>query len=276
MHVNGWLSELKQVIQCAQIKGRNFYYKIKYQNMKRCILICLITLSINLFSQNTVLPINLVTYKVGKISSNKPIDTASINKEAQKRYEESIAAMELIECQLYYTKEKSIYSIVDKMDADNSIAYKLATIRFKGLFYKDIVAKEKIKQTTIGNYNVSLPFDEYNWNITNETKTISGYKCFKATCDYNELSRQGTYMTRHAETWFAPEIAVPFGPKGYDGLPGLVLEVLFGGNSYIQATKIEFDIKKPKLKIERPEKGEYISFEEYEKIQKGWIAKLPH
>lgn len=243
--------------------------------MKKYILISLITFSIKLFSQNTILPINLVTYKVGKISSSKPIDTASINKNAEKRYQESVSAMELIECKLYYTKEKSIYNIVDKMEAENSIAYKIAKIRFMGLYYNDIVAKEKIKQTTIGNYNVILPFDEYKWNITSETKTISGYKCFKATCDYNEFSRQGTYMTRHAEVWFAPEIAAPFGPKGYDGLPGLVLEVLFGGNSYIQATKIEFDIKKPRLKIERPEKGEYISFEEYEKIQKEWIAKLP-
>lgn len=244
--------------------------------MKKIILVYLLIFVTNSFSQNNENTVNCVTYKVGVNSIDNIKESSIINPDAQKRYEERVAAMGLIECKLYFTKEKSIYSIVDKMDADNSIAYKTATIPFKGVFYKDIIAKEKIKQTTLGGVNsVILPYDEYKWVVGNETKTISGYKCFKATCDYKVLNRKNEFDVRHADAWFAPEIAVPFGPLGFDGLPGLVLEVVFGGVRYFQAIKIEFDVKNQNTKIEKPLKGKALSIEEYEKMQMQMNNKLP-
>lgn len=248
----------------------------KLLKMKKIIYLYLLIFSVSSFSQNIENNINCVTYKVGTNSKIIPKESPNYNPEAEERYRAKIAAMELIECKLFYTKDKSIYYIVDKMDADNSLAYKLATIPFKGLFYKDIISKEKINQTTFGGVNnIILPYDEYKWAITSESKVISGYKSFKATCEYKVLNRKNEYDIRHAEAWFAPEIAVPFGPRGFDGLPGLVLEVFFDGVRYFQAVKIEFDIKDSKVKIERPQKGKYGTLEEYEDMQKKMMEKLP-
>lgn len=61
--------------------------------------------------------------------------------------------------------------------------------------------------------------DDYNtlpWTITEETKTIAGYQCFKATVSFRGMDW---------EAWFTPDIALPYGPWKLHGLPGLIVEV---------------------------------------------------
>lgn len=57
----------------------------------------------------------------------------------------------------------------------------------------------------------SLPI---NWIFTEETDTVCGYSCQKAT---------GEYGGRTWTVWYSTEIPVPFGPWKLCGLPGLVL-----------------------------------------------------
>lgn len=70
--------------------------------------------------------------------------------------------------------------------------------------------------------NKFLVFDSYNkpdWLIDNETKTIGGYSCVKATT---------TFRGVQWVVWFAPEIPLPYGPWKLYGLPGLILEATEG------------------------------------------------
>ncbi|MDE7116310.1 MAG: GLPGLI family protein [Muribaculaceae bacterium] len=53
------------------------------------------------------------------------------------------------------------------------------------------------------------------WNISDESKDIIGYQCFKATTDFRG---------RRWTAWFAPEIPIQDGPWKLCGLPGLILE----------------------------------------------------
>lgn len=235
--------------------------------MKNTLLLLLLILSVTLHSQNIAEPIACVTYKVGLIP-NEAIDTITKSVEQRKRIEENNVAMELIECELYYTKNISIYKMVDKLDVGSAFVYnKMASMSSaKGLYYKDIKVKEKIKQIDQnGILNIVYPYDEYKWEITNETKVISGYKCYKATCVYGEFDfRRNKQLTFNPEVWFTPEIPVPFGPRGLDGLPGLVLEASFNSRIYFYATKIEFNVKNSKIKIERPSNGKYLTKKEYD------------
>ena len=64
--------------------------------------------------------------------------------------------------------------------------------------------------------------------------------------------------------WFTPEIPIPFGPIGIDGLPGVVLEASEKGKMYFYATKIISDYKDPLITIEIP-KGKFITPEEYDR-----------
>jgi len=55
----------------------------------------------------------------------------------------------------------------------------------------------------------------YKWKITNETKQIQNYNCYKATT---------TFRGNNFEVWFTPEIPINAGPWKWYGLPGLILE----------------------------------------------------
>lgn len=58
-------------------------------------------------------------------------------------------------------------------------------------------------------------YPEISWDITTEQKVITGYDCIKATAQYRG---------RRWTAWFAPSIAIPYGPWKLHGLPGLILE----------------------------------------------------
>lgn len=63
-----------------------------------------------------------------------------------------------------------------------------------------------------------------NWKITNETKMIDTYKCYKATDIYQVKNVEKTF--NHPVTaWFCPDLPYKYGPNGYGNLPGLILEL---------------------------------------------------
>lgn len=64
------------------------------------------------------------------------------------------------------------------------------------------------------------------WSITDESKEIGGYTCFKATrTNVRQAPNQGEKFAFPIIAWFSPEIPLPYGPKQYGGLPGLILEL---------------------------------------------------
>lgn len=62
-------------------------------------------------------------------------------------------------------------------------------------------------------YTESLP--SFDWQYTDEKKTIGEHECQKALCQYGG---------RQYELWFAPDIPISDGPWKFHGLPGLILE----------------------------------------------------
>ena len=62
------------------------------------------------------------------------------------------------------------------------------------------------------SYEENLPITD--WTLNEDTATICGYLCQKATT---------TYGGRKWIVWYAPEIASGYGPWKFGGLPGLVL-----------------------------------------------------
>ncbi|NME68857.1 GLPGLI family protein [Flammeovirga aprica] len=53
---------------------------------------------------------------------------------------------------------------------------------------------------------------DISWNITEDSKMINGYKCFKAITNYGFYS---------IVAWFTPELPFSDGPYTFGGLPGL-------------------------------------------------------
>jgi GLPGLI family protein len=120
-------------------------------------------------------------------------------------------------------------------------------------------------------YLVEYPFQQYNWKITNEIKIIHGYKCFKATAHWEEFDYSRNISLKFdPEVWFTNEIPFPFGPKGLDGLPGLVLEGTFNGKTFFSVTEIQTEEKVKDKVLAEPTKGKKIALDDYLKL----IGKL--
>uniref|UniRef100_UPI00404AEAAA GLPGLI family protein n=1 Tax=Flavobacterium sp. TaxID=239 RepID=UPI00404AEAAA len=62
------------------------------------------------------------------------------------------------------------------------------------------------------------------WEFSNEIKKIGHFTCYKATSSYTVV-RGNKIMNFPIIAWFTPEIPFGFGPLGYGGLPGLILEL---------------------------------------------------
>ncbi len=62
------------------------------------------------------------------------------------------------------------------------------------------------------------------WNLHNDVKQIANFTCYKATLNgYEEYS--ATPYT--VEAWYTTDIPSSYGPIGYGGLPGLILELRY-------------------------------------------------
>ncbi|PIR12613.1 MAG: hypothetical protein COV50_08065, partial [Flavobacteriales bacterium CG11_big_fil_rev_8_21_14_0_20_35_7] len=85
----------------------------------------------------------------------------------------------------------------------------------------------------------------------------------KATSTLVTKNSAGTF-NKAIIAWYAPKLAMPFGPIGYSGLPGLIME-LAEGDYIFYINKLTINLKNP-YKIERPTKGKIISEEEFEAI----------
>jgi len=187
----------------------------------------------------------------------------SIEPTIKNRVKLMAAGAEFIECELKFNNKKGMFKQVVKMEVDiNPISYKLASVLVRGNFYKSIEDSTKTlnKEFSGKTYNISLPFDESHWIITKDTKRINDYLCYKA------MMYSGSKKKIETIAWFTPEVPVPFGPNGIDGLPGLVLETEVNGLVFY-ATRVRED--KTNGDIEKPMANEEISEEEFLEMVKS-------
>ena len=73
------------------------------------------------------------------------------------------------------------------------------------------------------------------------------------------------------EAWFTPQINHSFGPKGYHGLPGLILELIQNNKIAYTATSINED---PELYVFKPSTGKAVNRLNYNKIINSSISNF--
>ena len=74
-----------------------------------------------------------------------------------------------------------------------------------------------IKQRLMNNYLTEEASPMIDWQLSNDTLTISGLKCQKATCHFKG---------RDYDVWYSPEIPFNSGPWKLNGLPGLIVQAI--------------------------------------------------
>lgn len=117
-----------------------------------------------------------------------------------------------------------------------------ALIGISNPMYFDFVNKKRLstnKNTIVipdDKYLIEYPA-HYIWDITNETKQVGNYTCYKAVLQKIENSKDTFFPVT---AWFCPELPINAGFSRYNGLPGMILELHEQFISYL-AQHIEFN-----------------------------------
>ncbi|MGO1584546.1 GLPGLI family protein [Mesonia sp.] len=164
---------------------------------------------------------------------------------------------------LLFNEQESIYKGEKVMKSDNGLNLKMAyQLASPGTYYTNLGRSLTLHQNEfMGNKYLIHKSENFNWNITQKQKIIKGYVCYKATLDFKKDDKIIT-----STAWFCPSLPFQFGPKEFNGLPGLILEFNYLNRFRFFPKQIEF--YNEKIDIQEPEEGKSISKKEFEKILK--------
>ena len=224
---------------------------------KKLILFFIVFLNIIIYAQTIS---GKVTYVVSIQPLNeKKLDSsyqARTKKKMDKWMRDILKNTPPVNAYLEFSNNEALYYVEDKMQNDGKSTFNLTRTAAGSdhKYYKNTDTKEYFYENNTGELLLT-DIEPRKWKITQESKNIGGYICFKA------IDLSSTKKTTFV--WFAPQIPVSFGPKDFNGLPGLVLLVEMKKRTFT-ASKIVLNPKK-KIKIKKPTKGRKETIEEYNK-----------
>lgn len=118
-----------------------------------------------------------------------------------------------------FSKAMQVDSEYQKIPTPKSLT--LSLMGFSEKIYYENKVTYKVKDDLIIKYELDKLC---KWNITNETKTILGYKCYKAFFETDLQSLKKKILAIPTYVWFTPELPVSGGPTIYGNVPGLILQ----------------------------------------------------
>tara|TARA_R110002033_G_scaffold77734_1_gene129229 strand:- start:821 stop:1576 length:756 start_codon:yes stop_codon:yes gene_type:complete len=246
------------------------FYK-KYLQMKKTLLFLYLLLTINVFSQSSLT--GVVHYESNY--SRQTIDNYfSIRKKTVKNkknkqfFDKVYLNTKSINSTLRFNLNEALFELDKKISIKDrgNLVEKLSSITAGGIhkYYQNRTTRTLELQNceTLGEcFIIVSKFKE--WQLTQETKKIAGYLCYKAISIVKKIN---------VVAWYCPQIPVSFGPKEYNGLPGLILE-LDNSSMYYRATKLILNPKE-KVIIKKPTKGIRVSQKEFNEMSKAAWSKI--
>jgi GLPGLI family protein len=198
-----------------------------------------------------------------------PIGEDVKNQKVINRFKRSLKEnKDKIKYELVFNESESNYKLVKNIILENNKILNYAILLTGGQeeIFVDLKEQKILKKIEIFGENFIVKSNsKKEWALTQETKTIGNYLCYKAILKQPESLSNLKKIEILA--WYCPKIPIPFGPKGYSNLPGLILELKIGPIIYL-ATKIKLN-QKEKMKVRKPTKGKILSEEEFDKMLKG-------
>lgn len=161
---------------------------------------------------------------------------------------------------LDFNRDKSKFYKPNRIETKE---YKSAKIflRYRGIYYS--FKNELLHKKNAYGQDFIVKKPKLKWEISSISKKIGKYTCFKAITQKKIQSSKG--ISYHdVIAWFVPEISFNHGPKGYGGLPGLIVRLDIGYLSYTikKIKKLDF------LELKKPTKGKIISLKDFEALGK--------
>jgi GLPGLI family protein len=227
----------------------------------------------NRASIKVILALMFVTFAcVGQDKNSKAIYIAKMhenlveNKNSNSTINQLGAIMQnsSVEFNLIFNKTKSFYAIQKKLSGAKDFSEKAAMILLGGSnsFYVNNKDNEAIKLVEAYGEYFLIPLEKWKWTLTKEKKYIGNYTCYKATTTYYVENSKGKFE-RNVIAWYAPELNFSFGPSGFYGLPGLIIE-LYDSKYYFRLKELKSNATTEAIK--KPTKGKSLSQEEFNNI----------
>lgn len=160
---------------------------------------------------------------------------------------------------LSYKGGESFFQVRNTMEISKSRAFKMSLGPDGSSKYYNS-KNEILREINIFGEDFLISKAQYKWDLKTETKTIGGYNCYKAVLVEKMKTRKGSKNVL-VEAWYTPEINIPFGPIGYSGLPGLILELKRNNIKYY-AENIKLN-PEDKFTIKKLTRGKKVSEEEF-------------
>jgi len=210
---------------------------------------------------------------------------------------------------LNFDKSASIYKEEEKLDAPGQGGGGRMMASFMGgggTYFKNVKEKQyTVDKEVFGKeFLIKDSLPNLKWVLSDESKKIGDYTCFKATAvkeasktDFRNFRRKKEEPKKDTEegktdekateekkeekktnffaeidmpkevtvtAWYCPEIPVNQGPDEYWGLPGLIMEVN-DGKTIIMCSKLVLNVKE-KIEIKAPTGGDKVTQKEYDDI----------
>ncbi|MBG6062465.1 GLPGLI family protein [Flavobacterium sp. CG_9.1] len=150
----------------------------------------------------------------------------------------------------YIEKYGKKYETTSSVSRPTSLAYykDLETKKYK------VVATQEAKDV-----NIIEKLTKFDWRLINESKTINGYACKKATTTNTAYNSNQSIVA-----WFTEAIPVNDGPAQYHGLPGFIIQIEINDNTTLTFDKLVFS--KENTAIAEPNNSApELSFSDYSK-----------
>ena len=173
-----------------------------------------------------------------------------------------------IKYELLFKNSEANYKLIKNLiiENNNSLNYAILLTGGREEVYTNLKEQATLKRVEIfGEIFIVKSNSKKEWTLTQETKIIAGYKCFKAVLKKEENNNK--IKKPDIIAWYSPQIPISFGPKGYSNLPGLILELKVGPIIYF-ATKIELNPKE-EIEVKRITNGKIVTEEEFDNILIG-------
>lgn len=147
-------------------------------------------------------------------------------------YDKAMENAPFLNFELLINIKESSFSLIAGLGInEDGLQYAKLFSGYSGMIYQDDLYSYSEINGDPGNYLIKKD-KKIEWNLENETKEINGFVCYKATSEKKVVNRVGVFRFPII-AWYCPQIPLSYGPNGYGGLPGLILElqvrnILFG------------------------------------------------
>ncbi|MEE9348703.1 MAG: GLPGLI family protein, partial [Flavobacteriaceae bacterium] len=126
----------------------------------------------------------------------------------------------------FNSNESKFYKETSELEVKN-VSFNLTEILGgKGLFYCKLKDRELLTQMEAygEDFLISKNIDSLKWKLLNISKKIGKYNCYKATTQERVVNSKGIFF-KEVVAWYTLDIPVSFGPKNFNNLPGLILQL---------------------------------------------------